>query len=221
MGIVGIIIVILLILIICYLLWSYYKKMNTSANKLDDPINLGCLTAVREIDLTKYQGKWYEIARLPTIYEKFCENPLAIYTLNNDGSMNVNNQCKIRNEIIEVKGVIRPIISLFPATSQIGRFNVYLENSKEPGEYNIIYIDQNYQYAMVGTTDRKNLWLLSRSYDVDAKKIRFMLSLAKTYGYPINNLIASTDEIDRLIYEILITNSDSYEKCTNSPHQNI
>jgi apolipoprotein D and lipocalin family protein len=112
-----------------------------------------------QVDLTKYQGIWYEIARLPNDFENNCTNSIAIYSSNDNGTMNIQNQCMINNEIVTVNGIAYP---QFP-TRQVGHFKVYFHNEPTPGEYNIIYIGSNYQYAMVGTTDRKKLWLLSRT----------------------------------------------------------
>lgn len=158
---------------------------------------------VSNVDLYKYKGIWYEIARLPNYFEgKDCINPIAIYDLNDDNTMSIKNQCGINNNI-SVKGTAYPIYPNLPLTNpqgkpssnQIGRFKVYFENIPIPGEYNIIYLDSNYQYAMVGTTDRKMLWLLSRSTNVNALQIKNMLAFAKVYGYPIDKLIQSTSII--------------------------
>jgi len=144
------------------------------------------------IDLNKYQGKWYEIARLPNYFQTDCINSRAIYSLGNDGIMEVRNECEdIDGNVRYVEGIIKSNKSL-PITHQLGRFSVYFKNipfSAFPGEYNIIFIDKDYRYAMVGTDDREKLWILSRYRGIDPDQMNIMLLFAKYFGYDVENLI--------------------------------
>jgi apolipoprotein D and lipocalin family protein len=150
---------------------------------------------VSNVDLYKYQGLWYEVLRLPNYFEgRDCTNPTAIYTLNNNNTISIKNQCGINNNI-SIKGTGYPLYPQLPLTNQIGRFKIYFENVPIPGEYNIIYLDSNYQYAMVGTRDRDQLWLLSRSKNIDTTELNKMLYVSKLYGYQTDRLIKSSNEI--------------------------
>lgn len=141
------------------------------------------LPIIYQFDPTKYQGLWYEIARLPVYYQNGCTNSTANYTLNNDNTIGVTNQCQVNNNIIQVKGVAKP------KANQPGRFDVYFENNPEAGEYNIIYLDPNYQYALVGTSDRNSLWILSRNANINDHTFQDLVWRAKQLGYDTDKLI--------------------------------
>lgn len=183
-----IIILVLFVILVFGLFWKYQQSSNSNNGVSFEKENL---PVVRGFDLEKYLGTWYEIARLPNVFERGCTNPVAMYTLDNNGIINVKNQCQVGDKIVEVNGVLKPDYPSLPLNSQIGRFHVYFENNPIPGEYNIIFLDPYYQYAMVGTTDRKNLWFLSRSQNIDAENMQLMLMKAKILGYNTNNLITS------------------------------
>lgn len=139
------------------------------------------LPTVEYLDLNRYSGLWYEIARLPNYFQKGCINSTANYTLQNDGNLKVVNRCIVNNKIIEVNGIAKPI--------RPGRLNVYFGNSFIPGEYNVIYIDPEYQYALVGTADRSNLWILSRTKNINQEKFQELVLFAEDLGFDTNKLI--------------------------------
>ncbi len=207
-----VIIIIIGILILFGLYWARYRYKYEP--KIDKSLETGFLRVIFGVDLEKYQGKWYEIARLPNVFEKSCTNPIAIYTLNDNGTMNVKNQCNIGGLTIDINGILKPEYPSLSVNRQIGSFYVDFENIPKSGEYKIIYIDPDYQYAMVGTTDRQKLWLLSRSYDIDDKNLSTMITIAKLYDFPVDKLVASNDSIARSIQKIITsTNFDARVKC--------
>lgn len=180
-------ILLILVIVIAYLYWFTSGQNNNNQNK---STNL----PVSNVDLTKYQGLWYEIARLPTIFQRGCFGTTATYTLNTDKTINVSNQCQIGNQIVLVNGIaypnyaeVRPGSNIYP-----GSFTVVFggQNSNSTkGDYNVILVDPNYSYALVGTKDRKNLWILSRSNKLDQITFNNYVKIAHKLGYPTNNLI--------------------------------
>lgn len=184
-------IVIISVLVLILLVYYWINKSKTLDQGLSKNLKSGELV-VANVDLYKYAGLWYEISRLPNYFEQGCNNPTAIYNLNTNGTMNIINQCTNKNNSMVISGIAYPYYPELPATNQIGRLKVYFKNIPIPGEYNIIYLDSNYQYAMVGTTDRKSLWFLSRTNQVDVSQVKNMLLVAEIYGYPINKLISSS-----------------------------
>lgn len=190
-------IIVLIAFLLLLLLFLYFIDLVTRKyiNLLPKRLNSGDLI-VSSVDLYKYKGKWYEIARLPNYFQgSDCTNPIAIYDLNSNNTISVKNQCGINNNI-SVQGYAIPLYPNLPFSNQIGNFKVYFKNLPiwltSVGEYNIIFLDSDYQYAMVGTKDRKQLWLLSRSTNISKSQLTKMLEFAKTYGYPINKLISSS-----------------------------
>ena len=131
------------------------------------------LQTVPKVDLQKYSGVWYEIARLPNRFQKECAgNVSAEYTLRPDGKIRVVNRCQEAgtSRTKDAEGVAR-------IAPEGKNSNSVLEVRFAPaflsfldsvwGDYRIIALDDNYRYALVGSNDRKYLWILSRTKTLD------------------------------------------------------
>lgn len=122
-------------------------------------------TPVDEVDLPRYMGVWYEIARIPNRFQDHCaRNSRAEYSLRDDGQIDVTNRCVTREGKTDaVHGIAR-------RTSQDGS-NARLEVSFfdilgwRPvwGDYWIIGLDRGYDWVIVGHPDREYGWILSRA----------------------------------------------------------
>ena len=141
--------------------------------------------AVTHFDAEKYLGKWYEIARFDYKFEKGMDNVTATYSQNSDGSIRVNNKGynylkKVWEESIgEAK---------FVKDKTEGRLKVSFFKPIWAG-YNVIDIDENYQYALVAGNSLKYLWILSRTTEIpESIRLRF-LEKAKKIGYNTDELI--------------------------------
>jgi len=185
------VIIVLILLILIIIIFPCVRAIN----KMSQGCQIYNPEFITVIDLNKYQGLWYEVARLPNPFQNGCKNTTALYTLNKNGTLNIKNQCKINGKDINVNGTAYANYPSRSITNQIGNFKVYFENNPFAGEYNVIYVDANYQYAMVGTNNRKYLWLLSRTKNVDDEQKEFMLKIAKNYGFNIDNLIFGINNI--------------------------
>jgi apolipoprotein D and lipocalin family protein len=113
------------------------------------------LHTVDALDLERYTGTWYEIARLPTSNEDGCTDVTARYHLRSDGTVTVVNRCLRRGEVDEVEGR-----AWRPRVGQPGSLRVRF---LWPfwGDYNVLDREA-YRYALVGTRNRRRAWLLSR-----------------------------------------------------------
>ncbi|SPJ31741.1 unnamed protein product [Candidatus Protochlamydia amoebophila UWE25] len=122
---------------------------------------------VSNVDLNRYMGTWYEIARLDEPWDRGCyHNPMVIYTMQSDGIIQVVNQCDINSffksvqraegtaEIIDKQTQAKWKIT-FPATEQYKGLPI--------GDYWIIILADDYSYAAVSDSDQKHLWILSRT----------------------------------------------------------
>lgn len=115
------------------------------------------LQTVSRVDLSRYAGLWYEIARYPNSFQRGCLGTTASYTLREDGKIEVVNRC--RNEdgsLRQVKGKAWSV-SQSNARLKVSFFWPFR------GDYWIIALGENYDYAVVATPNRKLLWILSRS----------------------------------------------------------
>jgi apolipoprotein D and lipocalin family protein len=142
-------------------------------------------SAVKNFALKKYLGKWYEIARFDYRFEKNMDNVTAEYTENPDGTVQVRNKGydytkKVWNESIgEAKFVKDPT----EARLKVSFFKPIWAG------YNVIDIDEDYQYALVAGSSLKYLWILSRTTTIpESIRLRF-LQKAKKIGYNTDELI--------------------------------
>lgn len=141
---------------------------------------------VKNVDLVKYSGTWYEVARLPNSFEKGLVGVTATYTLRKDGKINVLNKGR-KNTLdgIEKKAKAKAKI---PDENEPGKLKVYFFPFIG-GDYWIIDLDEeNYQYAMVGSPSKKYLWILSRNKILKKEIYDTLLKKAENYGYDISKL---------------------------------
>lgn len=140
---------------------------------------------VKDFDLNRYLGKWYEIARLNYHFEKNLNNATAEYSLNDDGSVKVINRgynyYKNEWETIEGKAVFRNKEHI--AKLKVSFFWPFFSG------YNVIAIDTAYQYALVAGNDLNYLWILSRKKTVPEDIRRNFLKQAASLGYHTGKLI--------------------------------
>lgn len=146
------------------------------------------LRTVPNVDLEKYAGKWYEIARLPNRFQKHCVSDVtAIYTLNDDKTVTVLNTC------MQVNGREKSAEGVARVAEDAGGSNAVLDVRFAPsflsflpfvwGDYRIIALGPAYEYAVVGTEDRKYLWILSREKIMPEELYRKLLAEAAAQGF--------------------------------------
>ncbi len=138
------------------------------------------LPVVDQVDLTRYSGKWFEIARLPASFENKCTGDVtATYSLKPGGLVEVQNGCRKANgKITETAGTARPRDKKGPNSKL--KVTFFWPFS---GDYWILDLDQDYQWALVGTPDRKYLWILSRTPQLNSDIYERLLSRASTLGF--------------------------------------
>jgi apolipoprotein D and lipocalin family protein len=146
----------------------------------------GTLEVVPYVDLKKYLGKWYEIAHLPFRFEEGCSDITATYSLREDGSISVLNECKKNGKVKRAKGKAKVVDKNTGAKLKVTFFWPFY------GDYWIINLGNDYDYAVVGTPNRKYLWLLSRTPQMDDKLFSQLTELAKSKGFDVTNLIRTS-----------------------------
>ncbi|VTU23825.1 Outer membrane lipoprotein blc precursor [Variovorax sp. PBS-H4] len=158
------------------------------------PLMRAPLQVVAPVDLQRYVGLWHEQARLPNRFEKRCAGDVtAEYTLLEDGKLQVLNRCMLSDgSVDESIGIAR----IAPVTGQPGAGR--LEVSFAPdwmrwlpfawGDYWILKLDRDYQVALVGTPDRKYLWVLSRAPRLDDATLQAELDYARSLGFEVDRI---------------------------------
>ena len=133
------------------------------------------LKTVASVDLNRYLGRWYEIARYPNRFEKDCvADVTAQYNLRPDGTIEVVNSCRQADGKMKIsKGSAKVADKQTNAKLKVTFFWPFY------GNYWIIDLDPGYRYAVVSEPGRDYLWILSRTpklepdiYDAISKKLR-------------------------------------------------
>ncbi|MBD1581947.1 lipocalin family protein [Pseudoalteromonas sp. S16_S37] len=141
---------------------------------------------VSNFNIQKYQGKWYEIARLDHSFEQNLSNVTATYAINNDGSVEVINKGYHTQdkEWQQADGIAK-----FVNGDDIGHLKVSFFGPFY-GSYVVFGLDQNaYQYAYVTSYNKEYLWLLARTPKVSQSVIDDFVQTAQQYDFAIEQLI--------------------------------
>jgi apolipoprotein D and lipocalin family protein len=146
------------------------------------------LEVVPYVDLGKYMGEWFEIAKLPAFFETNCYQPKANYSLNDDGSIHVVNSCRKNGASGKL---IKAEATAYVADSKTNA-RLKLKYNRWPfitGDYEIIDLGSEYEYVMVGTSNRKYLWILSRAPQLEVHLIKDLLKKASDMEFDTTRLI--------------------------------
>lgn len=143
-------------------------------------------SVVASVDLNRYAGKWYEIARLPNFFERKLKCASATYTLRPDGRitvLNAGNYIEDPKKSTSTTGVAWVPDKNSPAKLKVQFFWPF------SGDYWILYLDKDYRYALVGDPDTKYLWILARDKVMDDTTYRMLLQKAVDNGYNVETII--------------------------------
>jgi apolipoprotein D and lipocalin family protein len=141
------------------------------------------LEVVPHVELEKYLGKWYEIAHLPAKFQEGCDETTATYTLSKDGGISVLNQATKDGKMKQAKGKAKVVDKNSNAKLKVTFFWPFY------GDYWIIKLGNNYDYSVVGTPNRKYLWILSRTPQMDDNLYSQIIEYVKSKGFDTNKLI--------------------------------
>lgn len=142
------------------------------------------LETVSKVDLSRYVGRWYEIAKYPNRFERQCDrDTTATYQVRPDGKISVINACYTREGKLSqssgwAKVVDRDTFSKLKVTFFWPFF----------GDYWIIDLGPNYEYAVIGEPGRKYLWILSRTPHMDDKLYAEITARLAAKGYDASKL---------------------------------
>ncbi|OYY58128.1 MAG: lipocalin [Polynucleobacter sp. 24-46-87] len=146
---------------------------------------------IPSLDVPRYLGTWYEIAKFPNWFQKKCvSNTKAVYTLKDDGKLKVLNSCKTASgEVSEAEGTARQMGASDSPKLEVRFAPDWL--SFLPlvwGDYWVIDLDSQYQVAAVSDPRREYLWVLSRSPQLDAAVYDALLKRLQDQQFDIRKL---------------------------------
>ncbi len=143
------------------------------------------LQVVPYVNIERYLGKWYEIALYPNWFEEGCFSSTAFYEKLKDGRIKVTNRCRMHGpngELNEAIGYADIADSKTNAKLKVQFFWPF------KGNYWIIDLDKEYQYAIVSEPNRQYLWILSRSPSLDTQVLEALKEKISSKGFDLTYL---------------------------------
>jgi len=144
------------------------------------------LETVSHVDLDRYLGQWFEIARFDAPFQQGCVASRATYTVNPDGTLQVLNECRdktLDGKLRTAKGKAWIVDQVSHAKLKVQFFWPFR------GDYWIIELGKDYEYSVVSEPKRKFLWILSRTPHMDPQ----------VYDSIVANLTRNEFDVSRLI----------------------
>ena len=138
-------------------------------------------STVKSVDLNRYLGSWYEIAKYDHVFERGLDYAMANYTLRDDGKIDVLNTGIKDGRAKDAKGIAKT--TNIPGLLKVSFFGPFYS------DYRIMMLDTNYQYVLVGGSNDKYLWILSRTPQLDDATKTLILAEANRRGYDTGKLI--------------------------------
>ena len=138
-------------------------------------------STVKSVDLSRYLGSWYEIARFDHSFERGMEYAMAHYTMRDDGKIDVLNTGIKDGRAKDAKGIAKT--TSIPGLLRVSFFGPFF------GDYRILMLEENSQYALVGGSNNRFLWILSRTPQLDEATLSLILAEADRRGYDTTRLL--------------------------------
>jgi apolipoprotein D and lipocalin family protein len=150
------------------------------------------LPTVNHVDVGEYVGKWYNITSLPQVFTRNCAGQTAEYGIINDHTISVHNVCIWKDGYTsDIHG--EAVISNPETNAElIVTFdNFWTKLFRVKGDYNILKLDSNYTTVLIGSKDRKSLWILARTPHISNEAKAEYINYAKSLGFNVDRLVDS------------------------------
>ncbi|KAA0254424.1 lipocalin family protein [Acidobacteria bacterium ACD] len=148
-------------------------------------LGLPPLETVPHVDLARYVGTWYEIASFPQSFQEGCVATTATYTIRGDGDIDVLNRCRkdsLDGEEKSARGRARVVDRSTNAKLEVSFFRPFW------GDYWIVDLGADYDFAVVGHPGRDYLWILSRAPTMPEATNGGILARLQAQGYDTSRL---------------------------------
>jgi apolipoprotein D and lipocalin family protein len=146
------------------------------------------LETVPSVDVTRYVGKWYEIASLPFKYQEGCTCTTAEYEVLDNGVLKVTNSCRKEGALDQAIGKAFVVDGTNNAKLKVQFFWPFT------GDYWVIDLADDYSYAVVGVPSRKYCWILSRTTTMSDEIYAGILERVKEKGFDISQFNKTAQE---------------------------
>ena len=141
------------------------------------------LQTVAQLDTERYAGRWYEVASFPVSFQRGCTATTADYDLRDDGRIGVVNACR--------RGDPDSPVSQIAGTAEVvgpGRLKVRLGWIPFAGDYWVLWVDNDYRTAVVGTPGGRAGWILHRAPEIPEDRLETARAVLAANGYDISQL---------------------------------
>ena len=140
-------------------------------------------TAQPKFSLNKYMGTWYEISSMPNRFQKNCYNVTAEYKLNVKGNVDVKNICRDEKGLIKKEAKAEAVVKDIETKLLKVYFFRPLGLNIWGGDYQILAIDPDYKWALVGGPSKKYGWILSRNKSLTPSEMSLIEQAILDNGY--------------------------------------
>ena len=150
-------------------------------------------TVVKDLNIERYLGKWYEISRYDHSFERGLVGVTASYSYREDGKIKVVNsgyKKTLNGQKSEAIGKAKIPDSNIPSKLKVSFFWFFY------GDYFVLELDKNYQWAVIGSSSDNYLWILSRTPQIEKSLYNELLSKITNRGYDVNKLISVEQKTD-------------------------
>lgn len=151
---------------------------------------------VPSVNLDRYMGQWFEVARLPNEYQEECLSDVrATYVRRDDGEIDVLNQCRTAEGLQDARGVARLVDETTRAKLEV-RFAPGAVSFLPWvwGDYWVIGLADDYSWATVGAPDRETLWILSRTPELGEADFTAAVAAARKNGFDVGQLVRTKQD---------------------------
>lgn len=141
-----------------------------------------------KFDINQYLGKWYEIARIENKFQPKMEKVTAQYNLIRENYIDIINSGYLNDKLVHTIGRAVP-------TDNERTLKVHFQPDVY-SYYNILFVDDNYQYALVSGNSKEYLWILSRTPELDKNITDKLIDIAKKNGFNVNDIVFTKQVLD-------------------------
>lgn len=164
------------------------RSLFLSASLIVSSFAFAAPATVPHVDVERYMGTWYEIESIPKIFQFGCTATTAVYTLKDNGNVQVDNSCNLftfKGPSYAVKGEAKVVDTESNSKLKVTFFKLFT------GDYWIFDLADDYSYALVGSPDFDSLWILSRTRTLDESTVDMLKAKAEELGFDVSRLKSS------------------------------
>lgn len=165
---------------ILFLLCVLFGMSSYSSKENERPIDN---RTVSELNISRFMGKWYEIARYEHRFEKDMTHVSATYTLKEDGKIEVLNEGFKNGEAKQIKGRAKQPDAADPGKLKVSFFLWFYS------DYYILEVGADYDYVLVGSSTDKYLWIMYREKQMPQQLLDELLEKLRARGYDTGRLL--------------------------------